>query len=57
MSLNKTMAALQIGIKIVTFDQVAVQCRYLPFRYSSFSLIQKAGDTTYKKSQEDRASS
>jgi hypothetical protein len=57
MSLNKTMAALQIGIKLMTVDQDAVQCRYLPFRYSPFSLIQKAGDTTYKKSQEDHASS
>jgi hypothetical protein len=57
MSLNKTMAALQIGIKLVTVDQDAVQCRYLPFRYSPFSLIQKSGDTTYKKSQEDHASS
>jgi hypothetical protein len=52
MSLNKTMAALQIWIKLVTVDQDAVQCRYSPF-----SLIQKAGDTTYKKFQEDHASS
>jgi hypothetical protein len=57
MSLNKTMATLQIGIKPVTVDQDTVQCRYLPFRYSPFSLIQKAGDTTYKKSQENHASS
>jgi hypothetical protein len=28
MSLNKTMAALQIGIKLMTVDQDAVQCRY-----------------------------
>jgi hypothetical protein len=44
------MADLQIGIKLVTVDQDAVQCRYLQFRYSPFSLYQKAGDTTYKKS-------
>ncbi len=57
MSLNKTMEALQIGINLVTGDQDAVQCRYIQFRYSPFILIQKAGDTTYKKFQEDHASS
>jgi hypothetical protein len=40
----------------VSVDQDAVQCRYLSCRYSPFSLIQKAGDTTYK-SQEAHASS